>query len=78
MSDRLAYIKEYFAKENKVKLEIKPTISETTKGRVIYRFNGQRAGIDFKDGIGYCERKDLYKIRESFPYIIIHEEGEKE
>lgn len=72
--DRLNFIKAYFAVEDTMKLEILPTVSETIKGTVVKRFNGKRAGIQFKDGIGHCKRKDVSRIKNAFPYIIVHEE----
>ncbi|MDF2039352.1 hypothetical protein P2R12_20680 [Cytobacillus oceanisediminis] len=71
-SARLDFIKSYFAMEEKITLEIKPVVTETIKGTVIKRFNGKRAGIEFKEGIGYCERKEVQNIKDNFPHIIIH------
>ncbi|USK45515.1 hypothetical protein [Cytobacillus oceanisediminis] len=70
--DRLNFIKAYFAVEDEIRLEIPVTSSDTITGTVIKRFTGKRAGIEFKDGIGYCKRKDVSRIKDAFPYIIAH------
>ncbi|MED4037046.1 hypothetical protein [Niallia taxi] len=73
-TDRLEMIKAYYAKEEKVKVEVPVFISETTKGKVHRYFNGTRAGYQFKHGIAWVDRKDLHKFRDQ--HFIIHEEGE--
>jgi hypothetical protein len=70
---RLKYIKEYFNKQGKIKVEVPAQISKTTKGNIIYRFNGYRCGYLFKDGVAYVERKDLHLFLKSFPHMIINE-----
>ncbi|WP_409289631.1 hypothetical protein [Peribacillus sp. SCS-37] len=73
-TERLNMIKDYYAKQEKVKVEIPYVISETNKGKVIHRFNGRRAGYDFINGIATVERKDLHLFRKQFPHVIIHDE----
>ncbi|QFT88068.1 hypothetical protein FIU87_05395 [Bacillus sp. THAF10] len=71
-TDRLNFIKAYFAVEDKVKVEVPPTVSETIKGKVIKYFEGQRLGYSFKRGIALVERKDVHLFHKH-PHFIIHD-----
>lgn len=71
-TDRLEYMKAYFAAKDKVKVESPAQVSKTTQGNIVRRFNGDRAGYTFKDGITYVDRADLYKFRGQ--HYIIHED----
>ncbi|MCP1146159.1 hypothetical protein [Lysinibacillus endophyticus] len=72
-SDRLKYLKNYFSSEELVKVECPPFISETTKGRVIHRFEGNRLGYYFREGIAMVSRKDLPLFKQYEPTFIIHD-----
>lgn len=74
--DRLQAIKIFFADEEKVKIEVPVKISETSKGRVLHFFNGERHGYNFRHGITWVERKDLYKFRDQHYIIHDNESGE--
>lgn len=70
--DRIEMIKAYYAKQEKVKVEIPPQVTKTTQGNVVhYPKNGKRIGYDFKDGVAYVDKADLYKFRGQ--HFIIHE-----
>lgn len=73
-TDRLNFIKAYFSVEEKVKVEVPPTVSETSKGKVVKYFEGKRCGYDFKHGFSMVERKDLHLFRTHYPHFIIHDE----
>lgn len=67
-------IKAYFAKEEKVKVEVPVQIRETTKGNVHTYFDGERAGYKFNRGIAWIGRVDLFKFRGQ--HFIIHDTEE--
>ncbi|WP_409253852.1 hypothetical protein V1502_08125 [Bacillus sp. SCS-153A] len=71
MSDRLEHIREYFSKQEKVKVEVRVFIAETNRGKVHHYFEGRRYGYEFKRGIAWVDRKDLHKFQEK--HFIIHE-----
>jgi hypothetical protein len=71
--DRLDFIRNYYANQEKVKIEVLPAISQTTKGNIVKKFNGKRAGYEFKDGVAYVEVKDVHLFRNSFPHMVIHD-----
>lgn len=71
MSERLDYIREYFQKQEAVKVEVPQFISETTRGKIISYFTGRRYGYDFKHGISWVDRKDLHLFKGQ--HYIIHD-----
>lgn len=77
MSERLEYLKAHYKKQEKVKVEVPAQHIQTIKGTVTYRFNGMRAGYEFKDGIAWIAVKDLHKFQQQ-PFIIYDEEEGKE
>ena len=60
MSERLEYLKSHYKKQEKVKVEVPAHHIQTIKGLVIHRFNGMRAGYEFKDGIARIEVRNPY------------------
>ncbi|MBN3553304.1 hypothetical protein JYA63_03435 [Fictibacillus nanhaiensis] len=74
--DRLDFIRNYYANQEKVKVEVLPSISKTTKGNVVHKFNGKRAGYEFKHGVAYVDAKDVHLFRNSLPYMVIHDKKE--
>jgi hypothetical protein len=71
--DRIEMIRNYY-RNQKVKVEIPVVTTKTYRGEtVIHRFNGERAGIQFVDGFATVSREDAEKLKQHFPYIIIHE-----
>ncbi|KQU17810.1 hypothetical protein ASG65_26200 [Bacillus sp. Leaf13] len=75
--DRLQYIRDFYAAQ-KVVIEIKAHVIETTKGRVIHRYNGTSIGYKFTNGRAEVDRKDLHKFQELYPdHLIIHNEKEE-
>jgi len=72
--ERLSYIKEYFASQENVVVELPPVISYVGNMKKIARFNGYRCGnILFKDGKATVKRDDLYKLQSMYPQLIVHE-----
>lgn len=74
-NDRLDYIRQYFEKQNRVLAEIPASISETTKGKLIRRFDGYRCGYKFVDGRAWIDRKDIHLFKD-YPHILIHDQEE--
>lgn len=76
-TDRLEAIKAYFDAEEKVKVIIPPTVSETTKGKVTRYFTGKRGNYEFRNGWAMVDRKHVQSLIENFPHMkIIKESGE--
>lgn len=71
MNDRLNQIKEYYKKQERVKVEVPVFISETSIGKVKHYFEGRRYGYDFKHGITWVDRKDLHQFEGQ--HFIIHD-----
>jgi hypothetical protein len=68
-NERLQYLQSYFNNQ-KVKIEVLAQSSHTSKGTIIYRFNGRRNNYDFKDGIAFVEKKDVHLFQHQ--HYVIH------
>jgi hypothetical protein len=75
--ERLAYLKDYL-ENDKVKVAFPVYISQTSKGTVHYYFEGLRFGYTFKHGFSMVDKKDLFKFKEAYPNIIIHDNNKGE
>lgn len=71
--ERLQYLQDYFAKDEKVKVEIPPNVRVTNGVTIITRFEGTRAGYHFRNGIAWFDRKDLHKVKAIQPTPIVHD-----
>jgi hypothetical protein len=76
-NDRLKYLQSYFENQ-KVKVTVPPVESMTSKGKVVYYFEGKRCGYDFKRGVAFVDKKDIHKFKESYPHMIIEANDERE
>jgi hypothetical protein len=74
-NERLAYLKAHLENQ-RVKVEVPAQTSITTKGTVIYRFNGTRMGHNFKDGIAHVKKEDVHLFNHQ--HYIIHDTNEKD
>ena len=76
-TDRLEAIKAYLAEEEKVKVLIPPTVSETSKGKVIRYFTGKRGNYEFRNGWAMVDKQHVQSLIENFPHMkIVEESGE--
>jgi signal peptidase I len=73
--DRLTHIKEWYASQNNVLVELPPVVSYVGKMKKITRFNGYRLGdtVLFRDGKATVTREEIYKLQDMYPNLIVHE-----
>lgn len=71
MNDRLNHIKEYYKKQERVKVEVPVFISETSVGKVKHYFEGHRYGYKFNHGFALVDRKDIHLFEGK--HFIVHD-----